>query len=286
MSGFATVGEVYDDGLTLIFDGEEEPTEKHYKCNTSVIFHAGDRVRILEDSGTFVVEYVVGVPMDPDSELHGLPTGGSTGQVLAKASDNAYDATWTDAHGIPAGGSSHQILRKSSNENHAVEWADPNGLPTGGSAGQYLKKTGPGDGEAAWAAVEGAIPKGGSAGQALVKSSSTDYAATWEDRHEIPAGGTANQILRKKTGNDYSVEWADPIGLPTGGSTGQVLTKSGSGNYVVKWQDVVAKSVANQIDATSATYAIQLRTTSKYGSKPVFQIRMGSSGTWYTLTTE
>ena len=67
--------------------------------------------------------------------------------------------------------------------------------------------------------------------------------------------------------------------LPTGGSTGQVLTKSGSGNYVVKWQDVVAKSVANQIDATSATYAIQLRTTSKYGSKPVFQIRMGSSGT-------
>ena len=47
MSGFATVGEVYDDGLTLIFDGEEEPTEKHYKCNTSVIFHAGDRVRIL-----------------------------------------------------------------------------------------------------------------------------------------------------------------------------------------------------------------------------------------------
>lgn len=145
MSGFATVGEVYDDGLTLIFDGEEEPTEKHYKCNTSVIFHAGDRVRILEDSGTFVVEYVVGVPMDPDSELHGLPTGGSTGQVL---------------------------------------------------------------------------------------------------------------------------------------------TKSGSGNYVVKWQDVVAKSVANQIDATSATYAIQLRTTSKYGSKPVFQIRMGSSGTWYTLTTE
>lgn len=99
MSGFATVGEVYDDGLTLIFDGEEAPTEKHYKCNTSVIFHAGDRVRILEDSGTFVVEYVVGVPMDPDNELHGLPTGGSTGQVLAKVSDDAYDAAWADANG-------------------------------------------------------------------------------------------------------------------------------------------------------------------------------------------
>ena len=260
MSGFATVGEVYDDGLTLIFDGEEEPTEKHYKCNTSVIFHAGDRVRILEDSGTFVVEYVVGVPMDPDSELHGLPTGGSTGQVLAKASDNAYDATWTDAHGIPAGGSSHQILRKSSNENHAVEWADPIGLPTGGSIGQYLKKTGTGDGAAAWSAVDGILPKGGSSGQVLIKNSSY---------------------------TDYSVKWGTISGtLPTGGSTGQVLTKSGSGNYVVKWQDVVAKSVANQIDATSATYAIQLRTTSKYGSKPVFQIRMGSSGTWYTLTTE
>ena len=59
---FATVGAVYDDGLSLIFDGQGTETEKHYKCNTAVSFKAGDRVKIMQDSGTYVVEYVVGVP--------------------------------------------------------------------------------------------------------------------------------------------------------------------------------------------------------------------------------
>ena len=290
MSAFATVGDVYADGISLIFDGEEAPTEKHYKCNTSVIFHAGDRVRILEDSGTFVVEYVVGVPMDPDNELHGLPTGGSTGQVLAKVSDDAYDAAWADANGIPAGGNANQVLRKKTNNDYSVEWADPNGLPVGGSAGQYLKKTGTADGAAEWSDINGVLPKGGSSGQVLIKDSGyTDYSVKWGDiPGALPKGGSSGQVLIKDSSyTDYSVKWGTISGtLPTGGSTGQVLAKSGSGNYVVKWQDVLAKSVANQIDATSETYAIQLRTTSKYSSKPVFQIRMGSSGTWYTLTTE
>jgi hypothetical protein len=60
---FATVGAVYADGLTLIFDGQTEPTEKHYKCNAFCRFSAGQRVRIIKDSGTYVVEYAVGVPM-------------------------------------------------------------------------------------------------------------------------------------------------------------------------------------------------------------------------------
>lgn len=64
---FATVGAVYEDGVTLIFDGEAEAGEKHYKCNTSVVFAAGDRVKILPDSGTYVVEYVVGAPAQPDT---------------------------------------------------------------------------------------------------------------------------------------------------------------------------------------------------------------------------
>lgn len=59
---FATVGAVYDDGITLIFDGDEDATEKHYLCNTSVTFRAGDRVKIFEASGTYIVEYVVGHP--------------------------------------------------------------------------------------------------------------------------------------------------------------------------------------------------------------------------------
>lgn len=63
---FATIGAVYADGVTLIFDGETDPTEKHYLCNADVLFSAGDRVRIIEDSGTYIVEYVVGTPKQED----------------------------------------------------------------------------------------------------------------------------------------------------------------------------------------------------------------------------
>lgn len=287
MSGFATVGEVYDDGLTLIFDGEEEPTEKHYKCNTSVIFNPGDRVRILEDSGTFVVEYVVGVPKKPGSEVHGLPDGGTADQALVKASDEPFDAKWADLHGVPSGGSSGQVLRKKSDNKYDLEWATPSGLPSGGSSGQYLKKTGASADAVAWSGIDGAAPKGGSSGQVLKKASSSDFDMEWDDFSGLPPGGSTGQVLLKDSNViDYDVKWGTVSGtLPPGGSTGQVLTKSGSSNFSVKWQDVLAKFVANQIDASSTSYGIQLRTTSKYGT-PTFQIRVGTSGTWYTLTTE
>lgn len=59
---FATVTGVYEDGLTLRLDGEDVSTQKRYKCNSFVIFRVGDRVRILKDSGTYVVEYSIGNP--------------------------------------------------------------------------------------------------------------------------------------------------------------------------------------------------------------------------------
>ena len=58
----ATVGAKYTDGLSLIFDGQSAASKKRYKCNTSVTFQAGDRVKICRISGTYVVEYVVGNP--------------------------------------------------------------------------------------------------------------------------------------------------------------------------------------------------------------------------------
>lgn len=59
----ATIAAVYTDGVTLIFDGQSEASSKHYKCNTAVPFAAGDRVKVCEIAGTFVVEYVVGAPL-------------------------------------------------------------------------------------------------------------------------------------------------------------------------------------------------------------------------------
>lgn len=56
----ATVGTVYDDGLSLIFDGQEDATQKHYKRNTAITFSAGQRVKVVKMSGTYIVEYPVG----------------------------------------------------------------------------------------------------------------------------------------------------------------------------------------------------------------------------------
>ncbi len=90
---FATIGAVYEDGVSLIFDGETEPTEKHYLCNTNVYFSPGDRVRILADAGTYIVEYVVGPPRQ--TQLHGIPSGGASAAFLKKRSADDYDAFWS-----------------------------------------------------------------------------------------------------------------------------------------------------------------------------------------------
>ena len=56
----ATVGGVYSDGLTLIFDGQTQSTAKRYKRNTAVTFTPGQRVKVAKISGTYIVEYPVG----------------------------------------------------------------------------------------------------------------------------------------------------------------------------------------------------------------------------------
>ena len=55
----ATVGAVYADGITLIFDGATAPTTKRYKYNKSATFAVGDRVKIARVGGTYIVEYPI-----------------------------------------------------------------------------------------------------------------------------------------------------------------------------------------------------------------------------------
>lgn len=56
----------------------------------------------------------------------GVPTGGTTGQVLAKASEDNFVTEWVDPSGgggVPIGGNTGQALVKSSNANYDTEWA-------------------------------------------------------------------------------------------------------------------------------------------------------------------
>ena len=59
---FATIGDVYDDGISLIFPGAEEASEKHYRANLYCKFAKGQRVYLAKDSGTYVVLFPIGIP--------------------------------------------------------------------------------------------------------------------------------------------------------------------------------------------------------------------------------
>lgn len=62
-ASFAYIGTVYRDGVTLVWEQTKPESRKRYKVNRSIVFHAGDYVRVLRDSGTYVVEYPVGEPI-------------------------------------------------------------------------------------------------------------------------------------------------------------------------------------------------------------------------------
>ena len=55
-----------------------------------------------------------------------VPIGGTTGQVLAKSSNDDYDTEWANlpAEVIPTGGTTGQILTKDSEDNYDISWQD------------------------------------------------------------------------------------------------------------------------------------------------------------------
>lgn len=79
---FATVGAVYEDGVTLIFPGETEPTEKRYLASRSCVMVAGDRVKVCKIAGTYVVEYVIGPPLQMVPGVSSLATTATLADLI------------------------------------------------------------------------------------------------------------------------------------------------------------------------------------------------------------
>lgn len=118
---FATVATVESTGVTLLFDGEESAGSKVYKCAAGVVLAPGDRVKVCRDSGTVVVEYAIGTPGSRPADVHGIPAGGSAGQVLTKSSSDNYAATWQDVPKELPTGSENQLL--TANNSGAPVWS-------------------------------------------------------------------------------------------------------------------------------------------------------------------
>lgn len=115
--------------------------------------------------------------------------------------------------GIPTGGTTGQILAKASNANYSTKWTNmvSNALFDGGQAGMTLIKNSSDNLDFSWGNIQ-VLPTGGTSGEALVKNSSVNYDASWQQIHQIPAGGAANQVLTKLSSNDQDVAWMNPGG--------------------------------------------------------------------------
>lgn len=106
----------------------------------------------------------------------GVPVGGSTGEVLTKASAVDYDTTWAAAP------------------------AAPNGLPTGGTAGQALIKNTATNYDASFTTI-GTVPNGGAAFQVLAKATAADYSTAWVNvsSYSLGSRGITDTTVRTST---------------------------------------------------------------------------------------
>ncbi len=90
---FATVQQVFDDGLTLLFPGESEAGEKRYRCNSFAVFSPGDRVCLAKDSGTYVVLFPVG---DPKKSFRADSAKSASSADSAEEAKRAQSADFAD----------------------------------------------------------------------------------------------------------------------------------------------------------------------------------------------
>lgn len=109
-ASFATIAAIYDDGVTLKFDGMDAPTEKHYQTNAFVVFKVGDRVRVIKDSGTYVVEYPVGAPRKSFSADYATNAG---------SANNASNANYASSAGSASSASSASSAKSATNATNA-----------------------------------------------------------------------------------------------------------------------------------------------------------------------
>ena len=138
---------------------------------------------------------------------------GRDGQDGKDGKNGAPGARGPAGVGIPTGGLTGQILAKASNADYSTKWTNlaSNALFDGGTAGQTLIKNSSNDLDFSWGNVQ-VLPMGGATDQALLKNSSTDFDASWKTLHQIPPAGNTGQVLTKLSSSDYDAVWMNPGG--------------------------------------------------------------------------
>lgn len=167
-----------------------------------------------------------------------LPTGGTTGQVLAKQSGTDGDAIWVPARQVPNGGTTGQVLSKTSGTDQDLSWATILQVTSGGTTGHVLTKQASGY---TWAAPT--LPAG-SVDIADMDTTAVDYLLDRTNHtgitpySGIPAGVQLKVFSQVTTGYWPTSYAAD--GTPTYGTSQTTGTRPTSRTDLpVEWVQVV-----------------------------------------------
>lgn len=151
---------------------------------------------------------------------HGIPAGGTTGQVLAKSSNTSYEAEWVDPQAGPEGPQGPQGV------------PGPKGDP--GQRGEPGPQGNPGPQGAT--GPEGPQGPKGDPGNPGAQGPKGDPGPEGPQGPKGEPGDTGAQGPQGDPGEPGPK--GDPgVGVPAGGTVGQVLAKSGAGDYETEWQD-------------------------------------------------
>lgn len=167
----------------------------------------------------------------------GVPSGGETGQVLAKLSDTDYDTTWInppeggDGSGVPDGGTEGQVLTKRSNIDGDAGWEDPVPGPQGPQGIPGIPGPEGQPGEDGYSPTVETQPIDGGTSVTITDVNGPHSFDVYDGKDGLP--GVHGQ------------DGAPGIGIPEGGTVGQILAKESDENYATHWIDPPSGDVAN-----------------------------------------
>ena len=178
------------DGVSIIWQGSLAAAPESPSLNWGY-YNTTDKKSYIYDGDSWEIISQDGTDGSDGADGQGVPTGGTTGQVLKKNSETDYDTVWADESGGGGG----------------VEYIDTNLLSgTGTTVEDPLTFAAPSDGDI-YGVQDGEY--------ANVSTLFGEVETIVDDiidgditiANMIPAGGTTGQVLVKKSDTDYDVEW-------------------------------------------------------------------------------
>ena len=188
------------------------------------------QLEMILDDITVQAETATTDPVAPSGE--GLPTGGSTGQLLAKKSATDGDVEWNNGYVHPAAHSPSIITQDADNRfSSDAEKATWNGKAAG-THGHSISDI---------ALLVDALSGKSATGHGHAISDVTDLSTALSGKADtakgVPTGGTTDQVLAKVNGTDNNLKWSDMDAKKILAKPVNIETFTGMDGYILAYDE-------------------------------------------------